>query len=174
MSRVPGLGLSCTIARLRFFIDLLLVYRLLYGYFIASVFERPCGLTATQFRICTRQVCGFWNSDDVMSPTTVCMLPRKEKKDSVKQYFENVEKKYIYRWEGVKTIGWLVISLPSTFSSPWCSCVAIILFAMTEKEMSRILSVTSGSMPGYPLVSLVRPYVRSTVFGLRGLSDPLI
>ena len=55
-----------------------------------------------------------------------------------------VKKKYIYRWEGVKTIGWLVISLPSTFSSPWCSCIAIILSAMTEKEMSRILSVTSG------------------------------
>ena len=104
MSTVPGFALSCTIARLRFLIDLLLMYRLLYGYFVASDFERPCGLTATQFRICTRQVCGFWNSDDVRSPTVVCMLPRKErkKKDSVKQYFENGEKKNVYRWEGVK------------------------------------------------------------------------
>ena len=35
----------------------------------------------------------------------------------------------------------MVNSLPSIFSSPWCSCVVIILFAMAEEEMSRILLV---------------------------------
>ena len=52
-----------------------------------------------------------------------------------------VKKKMYIGGKVYKTIEWLVNSLPSIFSSPWCTCVVIILFAMAEEEMFSILLV---------------------------------